>query len=115
MDKSASNGQLETRSSSPGSEVVRKADADAVKMFCGQIPKEWTEGECRALFEEFGPVFEVNVLRDKRTNNSRGKNCTNVLMFEMRSNERQAISTPQPQMFLICLSNKRASARNVRE
>ena len=31
----------------------REPDSDAIKMFVGQIPRDWSEDECRALFSEF--------------------------------------------------------------
>lgn len=47
-------------------------DADAIKMFCGQIPRHMHESELREMFEQFGPVFQLNVLRDKQTGESKG-------------------------------------------
>uniref|UniRef100_A0A914RA19 RRM domain-containing protein n=1 Tax=Parascaris equorum TaxID=6256 RepID=A0A914RA19_PAREQ len=38
----------------------------------GQIPRSWGEQECRELFEQFGSVYQLNVLRDKTTQASRG-------------------------------------------
>ncbi|CAG7719872.1 unnamed protein product, partial [Allacma fusca] len=46
-------------------------DPDAIKMFVGQVPKHLSEAELRALFEEFGPVYQINVLRDKATKQSK--------------------------------------------
>ena len=37
-----------------------------------QVPRIWGEKECRDLFEKFGPVYQLNVLRDKATQLSRG-------------------------------------------
>lgn len=47
-------------------------DADAIKMFIGQIPKTWNENDVRMYFEQHGPIYMVNVLRDKVTKQSRG-------------------------------------------
>ncbi|XP_033150823.1 CUGBP Elav-like family member 1 [Drosophila busckii] len=47
-------------------------DADNIKMFVGQIPKTWDESKLRRLFEQFGRVHTLNVLRDKVTSISRG-------------------------------------------
>ncbi|KAI6194727.1 BMA-ETR-1, isoform f [Aphelenchoides besseyi] len=52
--------------------ATTEPDSDTIKMFVGQIPRNWNEAECRELFEEFGPVFQLNVLRDKQTQASRG-------------------------------------------
>ncbi len=48
-------------------------DPDAIKMFVGQIPRSMDENDLRKMFEEFGPVFQLNVLRDKDTGQSKGK------------------------------------------
>lgn len=48
-------------------------DQDAIKMFVGQIPRGWNESELRVLFDEFGPVYQLSVLRDKATGESRGR------------------------------------------
>ncbi|XP_068150327.1 CUGBP Elav-like family member 3 isoform X3 [Drosophila tropicalis] len=47
-------------------------DADNIKMFVGQIPKTWDETKLRRMFEQFGRVHTLNVLRDKVTSISRG-------------------------------------------
>lgn len=48
-------------------------DADTIKMFVGQVPKAWDEMKLRTLFEQYGRVHTLNVLRDKVTMMSRGK------------------------------------------
>ncbi|XP_028967214.1 CUGBP Elav-like family member 2 [Galendromus occidentalis] len=58
-------------------------DPDAIKMFVGQIPRNWDENELRNLFEEFGKVHSINVLRDKATGNSRG--CCFVTFYTRKS------------------------------
>ncbi|KAG0425595.1 hypothetical protein HPB47_027227 [Ixodes persulcatus] len=55
---------------SPGKE---QPDPDAIKMFVGQIPRSWDENDLKKMFEDFGPVYQINVLRDKATGTSRGK------------------------------------------
>lgn len=61
----------------------READPDSIKMFVGQIPRDWTETECRNLFLEFGEIYSLNVLRDKGTGSSRG--CCFVTYYSRRS------------------------------
>ncbi|XP_041566404.1 mental retardation GTPase activating protein homolog 2 isoform X8 [Drosophila elegans] len=51
--------------------VKDQPDADNIKMFVGQIPKTWDETRLRQMFEQFGPVHTLNVLRDKVTSISR--------------------------------------------
>ena len=48
-------------------------DSDAIKMFVGQIPRSMDETDLRKMFEEFGPVHQLNVLRDKVTGQSKGQ------------------------------------------
>lgn len=42
-------------------------------MFVGQVPQTMDENDLRAMFEEFGKVHQINVLRDRFTGRSRGK------------------------------------------
>ncbi|XP_035214428.1 CUGBP Elav-like family member 2 isoform X2 [Stegodyphus dumicola] len=58
-------------------------DPDAIKMFVGQIPRNWDENDLRKLFDEFGPVHQINVLRDKITGQSRG--CCFVTFYCRKS------------------------------
>lgn len=62
---------------------LRLPDADAIKMFVGQISKDWDETNCRKLFEEFGEIHTLRVLRDKETNQSRG--CCFVTFFTRKA------------------------------
>ena len=62
---------------------LRLPDADAIKMFVGQIPKDWDETDCKKLFEEFGDIHSLRVLRDKETGQSRG--CCFVTFFTRKS------------------------------
>ncbi|XP_030844256.1 CUGBP Elav-like family member 1 isoform X24 [Strongylocentrotus purpuratus] len=54
-------------------------DPDSLKMFVGQIPKAYEEDKLREMFSEFGPVYELNVLRDKKTGESKG--CAFVTFY----------------------------------
>ena len=56
----------------PGTEQL-EPDADAIKMFVGQVPRSMDEAELRTMFEDYGPVFQLNVLRDKVTGQSKGQ------------------------------------------
>ncbi|VDN04390.1 unnamed protein product [Thelazia callipaeda] len=59
---------------------AKEPDPDAIKMFVGQIPRTWGEAECRNLFEQYGSVCHLNVLRDKLTHISRG--CCFVTFYK---------------------------------
>lgn len=65
----------------PAGEVM--PDPDAIKMFVGQIPKNWIEADVRQYFQEFGQIFLVNVLRDKATKQSRG--CCFITYYKRKS------------------------------
>lgn len=54
-------------------------DADFIKMFVGQVPRSMDEAQLREMFEEYGRVHTINVLRDKSTGLSKG-------MFKEKSN-----------------------------
>nr|CAB3229631.1 CUGBP Elav-like family member 1 [Phallusia mammillata] len=47
-------------------------DADAIKMFIGQIPKNWAESEVRELLEVYGPIYQLNILKEKGSILSKG-------------------------------------------
>lgn len=51
----------------------KEPDPDNIKMFVGQVPKSMDETQLREMFEEYGPVHSINVLRDKATGISKGK------------------------------------------
>lgn len=48
-------------------------DIDAIKMFVGQVPRTWSEDQLRELFEPYGAVYEINVLRDRSQNPPQSK------------------------------------------
>lgn len=60
-------------------------DPDAIKMFVGQIPRSWSEKELKELFEPYGAVYQINILRDRSQNPPQSKGtdvsftCTTVL------------------------------------
>ena len=47
-------------------------DDDAIKMFVGQVPRSMADEALKDFFEQFGPVHQLNVLRDKATGVIRG-------------------------------------------
>eukprot|EP00043_Microstomoeca_roanoka_P001363 m.32275 g.32275 ORF g.32275 m.32275 type:complete len:342 (-) comp10772_c0_seq1:2173-3198(-) len=47
-------------------------DDDAIKLFAGQIPKQYSEAEVRAIFQPYGMLHDLMVLKNKATNESRG-------------------------------------------
>lgn len=64
-----------------GRVAADQPDADAIKMFVGQIPRSMDENDLRKMFEDYGQVHQVNVLRDKITGQSKGNSSILKLMW----------------------------------
>ncbi|KAM9545859.1 CUGBP Elav-like family member 1 isoform 41-T47 [Salvelinus alpinus] len=60
-------------------------DIDAIKMFVGQIPRSWAEEQLRELFEPYGAVYEINVLRDRSQNPPQSKGCCFITYYARKS------------------------------
>ncbi|XP_075044198.1 CUGBP Elav-like family member 1 isoform X3 [Mixophyes fleayi] len=60
-------------------------DPDSIKMFVGQVPRSWSEKELRELFEQYGAVYEINVLRDRSQTPPQSKGCCFITFYTRKA------------------------------
>ncbi|KAM6987191.1 LOW QUALITY PROTEIN: CUGBP Elav-like family member 2 [Aplochiton taeniatus] len=66
-------------------EHTDQPDPDAIKMFVGQIPRSWSEKELKELFEPYGAVYQINILRDRSQNPPQSKGCCFVTFYTRKA------------------------------
>ena len=45
---------------------------ESIKLFVGQIPRTWEDPEVRAIFEPFGAIQDLSILKDRATGSHKG-------------------------------------------
>ena len=81
-EKIIPNGDSSVVSNETNEDPNDVPDDDAIKMFVGQVPRSMDENALKEFFEEYGRVYQLNVLRDKNSGVSRG--CCFVTFYKRK-------------------------------
>lgn len=53
---------------------------DSIKLFVGQVPRTYDERDLRPIFEPFGEISELVILRDRQTGASKGAHESSFML-----------------------------------
>lgn len=63
-EQTVANGAAEATTTTT-STMSKTREEGSAKLFIGQIPRAWTEADLMKLMEEYGPVFELVIMKDR--------------------------------------------------
>ena len=61
-----------------GGSASDPAESDTVKLFVGQVPKNFEEKDLEPVLLEYGPIHELTILRDRINGSHKGSDHTMI-------------------------------------